>query len=106
MPKFVIDEDMARSTEKVLKELGYDVKDIRDYRLRGAKDEEVYEFAQREQSVVLTGAIFATNLDSKVIPKVGDEHAKDKDFQFPCVHLDFSYSQPESQSRGSRGFFQ
>jgi hypothetical protein len=34
MPKFVIDEDMPRSTGAVLKEQGYDVKDIRDYGLR------------------------------------------------------------------------
>jgi predicted nuclease of predicted toxin-antitoxin system len=55
MPKFVIDEDMPRSTGTILKEHGYDVKDIRDYGLRGAEDEEVYGFAQREGAVVLTG---------------------------------------------------
>jgi len=31
MPRFVIDEDMPRSTGKILREHGYDVKDIRDY---------------------------------------------------------------------------
>ena len=55
MPKFVIDEDMARSTGMMLKEHGYDVKDIRDHGLRGAEDEEIYEFAQREEAVILTG---------------------------------------------------
>ncbi|MBN1841809.1 MAG: DUF5615 family PIN-like protein [Deltaproteobacteria bacterium] len=55
MPRFVIDEDMPRSTGMMLKEQGYDVKDIRDYGLRGAEDEEVYEFAQREEAVILTG---------------------------------------------------
>jgi predicted nuclease of predicted toxin-antitoxin system len=55
MPKFVIDEDMPRSTGGILKQQGYDVKDIRDYGLRGAEDEEIYEFAQREQAVILTG---------------------------------------------------
>jgi predicted nuclease of predicted toxin-antitoxin system len=55
MAKFVIDADMARSTGRILEERGYDVKDVRDYGLRKAKDEEIYEFAQREQSVVLTG---------------------------------------------------
>ena len=39
MPKFVIDEDMPRSTSKVLKDSGYEVKDIRDHGLRGADDE-------------------------------------------------------------------
>ena len=55
MPKFVIDEDMPRSTGAILKEHGYDVKDVRDYGLRGAEDEEIYEFAQREKAVILTG---------------------------------------------------
>ena len=55
MPKFVIDEDMPRSTGTFLKEHGYDIKDIRDYGLRGAEDEEIYEFAQREEAVILTG---------------------------------------------------
>jgi len=32
---------MPRSTGKVLKEHGYDAKDIRDYGLRGAPDEEI-----------------------------------------------------------------
>jgi predicted nuclease of predicted toxin-antitoxin system len=55
MPKFVIDEDMPRSTGTILKEHGYDVKDIRDYGFRGAEDEKIYEFAQREKAVILTG---------------------------------------------------
>lgn len=55
MLKFVIDEDMPRSTGRILKQQGYDVRDIRDYGLRGAEDEEIYEFAQREQAVILTG---------------------------------------------------
>jgi|SRR3972149_8092468 len=55
MPRFVIDEDMPRSTGKILREQGYDVKDIRDYGLRGATDEKIYEFAQLERAVILTG---------------------------------------------------
>jgi predicted nuclease of predicted toxin-antitoxin system len=55
MPKFVIDEDMPRSTGRILKQQRYDVRDIRDYGLRGAEDQEIYEFAQREQAVILTG---------------------------------------------------
>ncbi|MEW5815850.1 MAG: DUF5615 family PIN-like protein [Spirochaetota bacterium] len=45
MTKFVIDEDMPRSTGKVLKDCSYEVKDIRDYGLRGADDKEIYQFA-------------------------------------------------------------
>ncbi|HEX3034541.1 MAG TPA: DUF5615 family PIN-like protein [Thermodesulfobacteriota bacterium] len=55
MPKFVIDEDLSRSTGRILQEHGYVVKDIRDYGLRGAKDEEIYNFAQGEKAVILTG---------------------------------------------------
>ena len=55
MPKFVIDEDMPRSTGKALKEEGYEVKDVRDHGLRGADDKDIYQFARREKSVLLTG---------------------------------------------------
>ena len=55
MPKFVIDEDMPRSTGATLERHGYDVRDIRDYGLRGAEDEKIYEFAQSEEAVILTG---------------------------------------------------
>src|SRR3972149_5059749 len=55
MPKFVIDEDMPRSTAKALRDRGYEVKDIRDYGLRGADDEKIYQFAQNSQAVLITG---------------------------------------------------
>ncbi|HIH44820.1 MAG TPA: DUF5615 family PIN-like protein [Candidatus Methanoperedenaceae archaeon] len=46
---------MPRSTGKILDENGYDVLDVRDYGLRGKADEEIYDFAQREKAVILTG---------------------------------------------------
>ncbi len=55
MPRFVIDEDMPRSTARSLRCLGYEVKDIRDYGLRGADDEEIYQFAQSDQAILVTG---------------------------------------------------
>lgn len=55
MLKFVIDEDMPRSTTKILKSRGYEVLDVRDYGLRGKSDGEVFEFAQKEKAVILTG---------------------------------------------------
>ena len=55
MIKFIIDEDIPRSTGKVLKEQGYDVRDIRDYGLRGAEDDKIYEFAQKEKAILITG---------------------------------------------------
>lgn len=55
MPKFVLDEDMPSSTGMVLKVNGYDVKDIRDYELRGAEDNEAFKFSQNEQAVIIIG---------------------------------------------------
>ena len=46
---------MPRSTARVLKGNGYVVKDIRDCGLRGANDEKVYQFAQDNQAVLITG---------------------------------------------------
>ena len=45
MPKFIIDEDMPRSTGKVLKNFGYEIKDIRDFGLRGADDEDNHQLS-------------------------------------------------------------
>ena len=46
---------MPRSTARVLKGNGYVVKDIRDCGFRGANDEKVYQFAQDNQAVLITG---------------------------------------------------
>ena len=62
MLKFVIDEDMPRSTANVLKTRGYGVLDVRDCGLRGKSDEEVFKFAQREGAVILTGDLGFGNL--------------------------------------------
>jgi predicted nuclease of predicted toxin-antitoxin system len=62
MPKFVIDEDMPRSTGKILYDHDYNVKDIRDFGLRGATDQEVYLFAQGNQSVIITGDLGFGNI--------------------------------------------
>jgi len=62
MPIFVIDEDMPRSTGRILQERGYAVKDIRDYDLRGAKDDVIYQFAQDEQAVFITADMGFSNI--------------------------------------------
>jgi len=62
MLKFVIDEDMPRSTAKVLRSKGYEALDARDYGLRGKNDEEVFNFAQKEKAVILTGDLGFGNL--------------------------------------------
>ena len=62
MLKFLIDEDMPRSTLNVFKTTGYEVSDVRDCGLRGASDEEVFEFAQRSEAVIVTGDVGFGNL--------------------------------------------
>ena len=62
MIKFVIDEDMPRSTARVLRANGFDALDIRDYGLRGKKDDEIFLFAQENNATLLTGDLGFGNL--------------------------------------------
>lgn len=62
MPKFVINEDMPRSTAKHLTMLGYDAKDVRDVGLRGAKDDEVFAFTQINEAALITGDLGFGNI--------------------------------------------
>lgn len=62
MLKFIIDEDMPRSTARVLKARGYEALDVRDYGLRGKSDDEIFKFAQKEKAVILTGDLGFGNL--------------------------------------------
>lgn len=41
--KFLLDADMPRSSAEVIRSFGYDVEDVRDIRLRSAKDREIIE---------------------------------------------------------------
>ena len=62
MPKFVIDEDMPRSTGIALTEEGCEVKDVRNHGYRGSGDEEIYRFAQDEKAILLTGDLGFSNI--------------------------------------------
>jgi predicted nuclease of predicted toxin-antitoxin system len=62
MVRFVIDEDMPRSTGVALSSEGYEVKDVRDHGYRGLGDDEIYTFAQREKAVLLTGDLGFSNI--------------------------------------------
>jgi predicted nuclease of predicted toxin-antitoxin system len=62
MAKFVIDEDMPRSTATALINEGYEVKDVRDHGYRGVPDEGVYSFAQEEKAVLLTADLGFSNI--------------------------------------------
>jgi predicted nuclease of predicted toxin-antitoxin system len=60
--RFVIDEDMPRSTSRALQSLGHDVKDIRDHGLRGADDQAIFQFAQKHRAVLVTGDLGFGNI--------------------------------------------
>jgi len=62
MPRFVVDEDMPRSTGVALVKEGYEVKDIRDHGYRGADDREIYDFARKEEAILLTGDLGFSNI--------------------------------------------
>jgi predicted nuclease of predicted toxin-antitoxin system len=53
--RFLVDEDLPRSTATVLREAGYDAYDVRELGLSGSTDQEVFEQAQSLSAAVLTG---------------------------------------------------
>jgi predicted nuclease of predicted toxin-antitoxin system len=62
MVKFLIDEDMPRSTGNTLKDNGYETVDVRDCGLRGKTDREIFEYAIKENLVILTGDLGFGNI--------------------------------------------
>ena len=64
MLKFVVDEDLPRSSSRVLRDRGFEVFDVRDHGLRGKSDQEVFAFAQSQGAVILTADLgFGNHLD-------------------------------------------
>lgn len=55
MLKFIVDEDLPRSTAKLLEGMGFIALDVRDCGLRGKSDEEIFEYAQLEGAIIITG---------------------------------------------------
>jgi len=62
MGKFLIDEDMPRSTTVVLRQAGHSVEDVRDVGLRGRTDQEVFQYAQAQGAVLLTAGKGFSNI--------------------------------------------
>jgi len=62
MPKFLVDEDMPRSTARILRDGGYEALDVRDCGLRGKSDNEVFAFAQQSGAVLITGDMGFANI--------------------------------------------
>lgn len=53
--KFLIDEDLPRSTADLLKQYGHEAIDVRDIGLRGAEDRQVIAYAQERGLCLITG---------------------------------------------------
>ncbi|MFZ5821315.1 MAG: DUF5615 family PIN-like protein [Chloroflexota bacterium] len=52
--KFLTDEDVPRSTARVLLDAGFDAVDVRDIGLRGKNDTDVFLRAQEEQRIIIS----------------------------------------------------
>jgi len=52
--RFLLDADLPRSSATTLRDLGYDVSDVRDVGLGDASDDEIFKRAQAEQRIIVT----------------------------------------------------
>ena len=62
MLKFLLDEDLPRSSAQPIRKLSHEVLDVRDCGLRGKSDDEVFEFAQKEGAIIFTADLGFGNL--------------------------------------------
>lgn len=53
--KFLIDEDLPRSTGDLLRRYGHEAIDVRDIGLRGVKDSHIASYAQNQGLCLVTG---------------------------------------------------
>jgi len=53
--RFLVDEDLPRSTARMLREAGHEADDIRDLGLSGHSDREIFDQAQLRAAALLTG---------------------------------------------------
>jgi predicted nuclease of predicted toxin-antitoxin system len=52
--KFLTDENIANSTIRMIRELGFDVKDVREIGLIGCSDELIIKLAIKEDRIIIT----------------------------------------------------
>ena len=53
--RFLVDEDLPRSTDDLLRRYGHEAVDMRDIGLRGAKDPQIASYARSEELCLVTG---------------------------------------------------
>ena len=54
MFKVLVDEDMPRTTAGLLRSLDIDAIDVRDVGLKGATDARIFEYAQKEEMIIMS----------------------------------------------------
>jgi predicted nuclease of predicted toxin-antitoxin system len=54
LARFVVDEDLPRSTADELRKAGHEAIDVRDAGLRGHSDDDVFVFAQNRSAAIVT----------------------------------------------------
>ena len=52
--KFLLDADVSRSSTEVIRNLGFEVEDVRDIGMGSAKDKEIIEYANKNNRVIIT----------------------------------------------------
>ncbi len=53
--QFLVDEDLPRSTDELLRQYDHEAIDVRDIGLRGAKDSSIAQYAQENNFCLITG---------------------------------------------------
>jgi predicted nuclease of predicted toxin-antitoxin system len=59
--RFLVDEDLPRSTARALRSAGYETEDLRDVGLRGHTDEQVFAYAQAHSLTLMSADMGFTN---------------------------------------------
>jgi predicted nuclease of predicted toxin-antitoxin system len=62
MLRFLVDEDMPKSSAKLLTELGYDAAHVKECGLTGQPDSQIFEFAQEKELIIITRDLGFSNL--------------------------------------------
>ncbi len=60
--KFLVDEDVPRTTARVLRQAGFDATDVRDVGLGGCDDSEIYKYAQEHGFTLISCDMGFSNL--------------------------------------------
>lgn len=71
MTKFFLDENISKSTKTSLRRLGYDVKNVSDYKMFGCEDVDILRRAALEDRIIITQDLDFGNLFKRLIDYTG-----------------------------------